>query len=222
LESQPFISLFRQNKGSKQMLKIMLFGKRLWAVFKAPILFTLAYVLIAYIPCIFPAPFCLSTTSINKSFGAFSGLTGAILVLISLSKALEKHKGKNLLSHYADLFKVPSGVTANVSFSLPSLEITAKGGPIDLIHKRNVDSLDELQNILYEEISKVKKELRSELTNIEDRVTKQSKAQIKEIQEVKNSLIKLNQNIDELAVGNTNMQVFGAFLVIFSSVLSTF
>jgi hypothetical protein len=116
------------------MLKIILLGKRLWAVFKAPIMFTLAYVLIAYIPCIFPESFCLSTTSINKSFGAFSGLTGAILLPVSLNKTLEKHKGKNLLSHYGDLIKVPSGVTAKGSFSLSFLEIAAKGGPVDLTH----------------------------------------------------------------------------------------
>jgi hypothetical protein len=192
---------------------------RFW-VFILALLIVILYLVTAYVPCVFPKTLCMPLESVNKIFGLISSLAGALLVLFALNKTTERHRGHNLMRLYIKELSNPINNIANVSFTTMSPSFNVSASSFDATHIKNATSLEELRDNLYDEIAEVRRVLRAEASKDKvdfNHVIDKQKLRMDDFNSI---LRKLSSDIRNLALGNTNQQLFGVFLVIFGSTLN--
>ena len=89
-----------------------------------------------------------------------------------------------------------------------------------MVHIKNASTVEELRDHIYEEFKRVKKSLREEVKRVNDKVIENNKIYAERISELDNVNKKHMSLIQDLAIGNSNSQIFGVFLVIFSAVIN--
>ena len=201
----------------KELLSV--YHRRLWPLFYSIVLVIL-YTSLHSFECIFPANLCVSTDVLNNRFSSICGLLEALLVLFSLNNNFLSHKGHNIISHFINEIRRPTKVSGNISFTISPGEYKIEGGSIDMVHIKNASTVEELRDHIYEEFKRVKKSLREEVKRVNDKVIENNKIYAERISELDNVNKKHMSLIQDLAIGNSNSQIFGVFLVIFSAVIN--
>jgi hypothetical protein len=200
------------------MTKVKRFIHRNW-VLTSSILVVIAYLCAIYLPCIFPPLLCVPTENITKNFSSVSGIAGTLLIIISLNKALERHKEITLIRFLVEKLKSPKNM-AVVSFTIPSPQFSVIASVTTPAQSKNYSSLNELRDSLFNEISNSKSELLVHISNVKSEVKEELDDQQEKMSEFESGFKKLSSDINDLAVGNIDRQVFGVCLIIFSCLIN--
>lgn len=216
-----FIYLFYGNayKDVTVFRNLSIYYRRFWP-FIWLVIISFVYILSINVSCIFPENLCASNDEITKRFSSIISVLGALIIVVNLDETFRKYRDKSLATHLLDEAKRPTKNLINASITMPSIRVSVKGGSLYMVHKKNAETLHELRDHIYEELSRMRSESREELTNLEKELSSSIEAANKEIDSLVKKLSSLRSELEGIAVGNTNRQLFGIILIFLGATLN--
>lgn len=192
------------------LLRLIKWLWRAWPILVIGLLFCAHLLLLNY--------FSQWTGFINKTASLVSQLVGGLLILYSIDSNIDVLKQKSLFSILTNYFKEFPLIKRSAVIELQGAAMGMSGGEAKMSVGCNPQSIDEKIEYLQEQINEVKRDLEQESKGLNERIDRQSKEMIEQIQDAKAALRSLESKMDEVSTGGLKVQLFGVLLMVYGAI----
>lgn len=193
-------------------------------IFRAwPFIFT-ALIIIAHqytstLPCYFQW-LCLSNQVIDKYLSFGLNISGGLLVIYSIDSNLGVFKKGNLYTLFAKWVKsFPLLKGESLTIVVDSGKCTLTGHPARIELTKPPESIEELYRFTQEQVSLLRKDLKSERKNRDEALGKMANEWSTKHSAINKNVTEINGQLKAIAIGGIKLQIFGVLLLTYGSYL---
>jgi hypothetical protein len=161
---------------------------------------------------------CWSNQTINKYLSFGLNISGGLLVIYSIDSNLGLFKKGNLLTllnKWLKSFPMIKGEPLVITAQPCNITYTAHPARIELT--KPPESIEELYRYTQEQISLLRKDLKSERRNRDEALNKITNEWSSKHTVLNKSISEINEQLKSVAIGGVKLQVFGVLLVTYGS-----
>lgn len=157
-------------------------------------------------------------TITNKTISLLLQITGGLLVLYSIDSNLGVINGNRLYSLFTGWLKEFPILKRNFVIQIQGASHSHSTGAARLTVKSNPQTIEEKLAYLQTQIDEIKEDIGEQERELNNKITDLETLTVKEFQNSKSELHRLESKIEDVSVGGIQMQLFGVLLMIYGSI----
>jgi hypothetical protein len=172
-------------------------------------------------PCLAFESLCFDNDLVDKYFPTILTFLGSFSVLYSLNSNLSNFKGNNIFTHYKNkLGAYPKAIVGHVNVTLdsPTISVSAVNG--EVILTKPPETVQELYELMDQRFIKQRSEVKQLYSELKSDISKSNSKTEQLIAKAHQEAQDVRRDLQHLAVGGADLQVFGVFLVLYGSLLN--